>query len=537
MKGMYDLGTTVPSSKAFVVRNTMDVTREQRERAQKETEYNAFSFPADLLAVDYLSDSGATSMTDAQWAAMHFGDESYGRNIGYYLLLDAIRDTFERGDEPHNAFAMRFSGRPDVEQLSKELYLASYEGGFVNGGVAQLARPNAFITPQGRAAEYLLFSTLRRVLDEQNGPGKEYWIPNNGHFDTTGANIRAVGIKTINLFHPRLFEPFPHEEMDDHNPFKGNMDTERLEALIKEKGPDAVPLIYLTITNNTMAGQPVAMANIRAVSEIAERYGIPFFLDACRFAENAMFIKSFEEGYADRSIPSIVKEMFALADGFTISLKKDGLANMGGGLFFRDRGVFHRKYSTGGDIGVRLKEKQILTFGNDSYGGVSGRDIMTLVVGLREVVKDAYLNERLGQTRYLARGFAREGVPVILPAGGHAVYLDVERFFEGTDMQTGDFGGVGISIELIRHFGIRACELGPFAFEYDRKTEEERKGIINVVRFAIPRNAYNKAHFDYTIAAVAELHKHRDTVPKTEISRGAELSLRHFQTGLRPIYR
>ena len=281
MQGMFDLGVSVPTAKAYVVRNTLSATREQREIAQRETEYNSFSFPADLLVVDYLSDSGATSMTDAQWAAMLYGDESYGRNIGYYLLLDAIRDTFERGNTPHNAYAMRFSGRPDVKKLSRELYLATHEGGFVNGGVPQLERPNAFITPQGRAAEYLLFSTLRRVLDEQNGPGKEYWIPNNGHFDTTGANIRAVGIKTINLFYPQLFDPFPTDEMETRNPFKGNMNIERLEAFINEKGADAIPLIYLTITNNTMAGQPVAMANIKAVSQIAKRYGIPMFLDAC----------------------------------------------------------------------------------------------------------------------------------------------------------------------------------------------------------------------------------------------------------------
>ena len=249
-----------------------------------------------------------------------------------------------------------------------------------------------------------------------------------------------------------------------------------------------------------------------------------------------MFIKRFEPGYADISIPEIVKEIFSYADGFTISLKKDGMANMGGGLFFRDRGVFHSTYSTHGDIGVRLKEKQILTFGNDSYGGISGRDIMSIVVGLREVVQEPYLTERIGQARYLAGGLADAGVPMILPSGGHAVYLDVERFFEGTDMQTGNYGGVGITIELIRHYGIRACELGPFAFEWDKRTPEERKGIINVVRFAIPRNAYNKSHFDYTIAAVAELHKNRDRIPKTEIARGADLSLRHFQTGLRPIY-
>ncbi|MFW9991841.1 MAG: tryptophanase [Candidatus Odinarchaeota archaeon] len=537
MKSMHELGVRVPASKSLVTRMLKDVTLKQRERALKETEYNGFSFPADLLIVDFLSDSGSTTMTDIQWSALFHGDESYGRNKGYYVLLDAVRDTFERGDNRNFAIKLILSGESDAERLMDELYLTNYEGGFVNGGPNQLKRPNAFLTPQGRCAEHLLFSTLIQVLNEIN-PEREYYIPSNGHFDTTEANIAANGIHPVNLFSPDvILSDFPVEEIGIRNPFKGNMDIDKLENFIESKGIDLVPLIYLTITNNTAAGQPVAMNNIREVSRIAKKNDIPLFIDACRFAENAYFIKQFEEGYQEHSIPSIVQEQFKYCDGFTISFKKDGLANMGGGMFFRDKGVFHRRFSINGDIGVRLKEKQILTFGNDSYGGLSGRDIMALAAGLYEVVKEPYLRERVGQIREFAAKLARRGIPVILPAGGHAVYLNVEKFLEGTDLKKEDFGGVGLTIELIRHYGIRAAELGPFAFEWDKKTPEQREGILNLVRFAVPRNAYGNVHIEYTIEALTELHRNKQSIPAVRIVRGKELRLRHFQTGLKPVYK
>ena len=534
MKTQEELGVPVPANKPLVVRTIKQVTKEQREYVLEKTEYNMFSFPADLIFVDFLSDSGSGTMTDYQWAALFHGDESYARNKGYYVLLEAIRDTFERGNNPKRSIDLILSGESDVKKLMDELYLTSYEGGFVNGGVHQLTRPNAFIVPQGRCAEHLLFSTIAPILKEDQNI--TYYIPNNGHFDTTEANIVANGIKAVNLFSSNLLEDFPYEEMDNKNPFKGNMDLKRLENLIQEKGIESIPIIYVTITNNTAAGQPVSMQNIKAVHKIAAKYNIPFFFDACRFSENANFIKEFEIGYKDRSIQSIVQEMFKYVDGFTISFKKDGLANMGGGFFFRDKGVFHKKFSIEEDIGIKLKERQILTFGNDSYGGMSGRDIMALAAGLYEVVKEPYLNERKTQVREFARKLAINGVPVILPAGGHAVYINMEKFFEGTDMKIDDFGGVGFTIELLKHYGIRAVELGPFAFEWDKKTPEQRKGILNLVRFAMPRNVYSTSHIDYAVAAITELYKNRDKIPKVKISRGAKLRLRHFQTGLRPIY-
>jgi tryptophanase len=285
-----------------------------------------------------------------------------------------------------------------------------------------------------------------------------------------------------------------------------------------------------------VAGQPVSLANIKEVSAIAARYGIPLFFDACRFAENAWFIQRYEPGYQDRSIASIVQEMFACVDGFTISFKKDGMANIGGGVFFRDQGVFQRRYSAREDIGVRMKERQILTFGNDSYGGLSGRDIMSIASGLYEVVSQPYLQQRIGQTQTFARRLAENGVPVVLPAGGHAVYIDMQRFFRRTRNRMDDFRGIGMIVELIRRYGIRCSEVGPFSFEWDQKSEAQRQGMLNLLRFAIPRNLYGHEHIDYAVAAITELYQNEHAIPRMVITRGASLRLRHFQAALQPIY-
>jgi tryptophanase len=517
-----------------MVKPLKSVAMEQRERALVATEYNVFAFPADLLTVDLLSDSGTTTMTTLQWAALIHGDESYGRNTGYYLLLDAMRDTFERGDAPHRRFQMTLAGIEDIEQLMHDLYLREDAGGFVNGGAYQLRRPNAFLTPQGRCAEHLLFSTLAEVIREADPEGC-YTIPNNGHFDTTEANIAANGFQPVNLFAENLWVDFPVDQMWHRNPFRGDMDCDRLEVLIQHRGAQYIPLIYLTITNNTVAGQPVSMRNIAQVRQIADRYGIPVFFDACRFAENAWFIQQFEPGYADASIAHIVQRMFSYADGCTISFKKDGLGNIGGALFFRDQGLFQRRFSNRGDIGVRLKQRQILTFGNDSYGGLSGRDIMTIAVGLSQAVRQPYLDQRIGQVRDFAAQLHQAGLPVVLPAGGHAIYLDMDRFFAAGEMPREDFPGVGLCIELIRRYGIRGCELGPFAFEWDRKSPQQRQSILNLVRFALPRNGYGKEHIDYAVAALTDCYRNRQRIPKMRITRGRDLRLRHFQAGLQPV--
>eukprot|EP00123_Amoebidium_parasiticum_P011313 comp20644_c0_seq1/m.26733 comp20644_c0_seq1/g.26733 ORF comp20644_c0_seq1/g.26733 comp20644_c0_seq1/m.26733 type:complete len:512 (-) comp20644_c0_seq1:376-1911(-) len=479
-------------------------------------------------------------MTDAQWSALFRGDESYGRNTGYYCLLDAFRDTFERGDQPVRLVDKLLSPtNDDYAVAALSLHLAdAEEGGFFNSGKYQLERPNTFITPQGRCAEHLLFSTVAEIMRMRADVTGPIYVPSNGFFDTTEAHAHVNRLRPVNLMDKHLLDDFPVAEIWHKNPFKGNIDTGALEAFIERVGPSHVALILLTVTNNTCAGQPVSMQNIRDTKAIADRYSLPLFADACRFAENARFIQEFEEGYANMSIPAIVKEMFSHVDGFTISLKKDGLANIGGMLCIRDQGVFHGQYSTwaGRDVGVMLKEKQILLYGNDSYGGMSGRDIVACCVGLYEVIKTSYLRRRVNQTRMFAEDLTNAGIPVILPPGGHAVYLDMGRFFSGLDGRMDDFRGVGFCIELLRLYGIRACELGPFAFEWDQKDPEEQQTVLNLVRFAVPRNAFNSEHISYTVAAVKELYRMRALIPTVKIVRGRELHLRHFQAALQPIY-
>lgn len=524
----------MPANISYVKRSLPVVTAEQREKVLKMTEYNMFSFPGGMVTIDLLSDSGSGAMTDLQWASMFLGDECYGRNRGYYVLLDAIRDTFERGNQPKKIINLFRAGedRDNVEKIMNEVYLAQEEGGFVNGGMAQLKRPNSFIVPQGRCAENILFSTLGEVLQETT-PGKQMFIPSNGHFDTTQGNIRAIGVIPRNFFNNTILE-VPEGGQYPVNPFKGDMDLEHLKAFIDEKGRDAIPMIYMTITNNSMGGQPVSMASLRAVSQIANQYDLPFFIDACRFAENAYFIKLNEEGYQDKTIQAITKEAFSYCDGFTISFKKDGLANMGGGLFFRDQGVFHRKFSVKGDIGIRIKERQIGAYGNDSYGAMSGHDIFALASGLYEIIRFDYLDARIKQVEYFADGLYQKGLSVILPAGGHAVYLDMNRFFDGK-RRPDEFASVGFTVELLRRYGIRGGDLGYFAFEWDKKPPEEQAEILDLCRFAVPRNVYNKEHFDYAIEAIAELYQDRDSIPSMKITRGADLRLRHFQSGLAPV--
>lgn len=294
------------------------------------------------------------------------GDESYGRNWGYYCLLDTFRDIFERGHRQQRVFHEILTGAADSDFYRTRL-LVPFEDGFVNGGSHQLTRPNFFIVPQGRCAENLLFSTLSSIIASQppgERPGRSVII-SNGFFDTTGANASSAGFELQTFIQPGLNDPFPSELIGLHNPFKGNLDVAATEDFL-DANPGQVTMIIITITNNWAGAQPVSMANLRAAAALARRKSVPLFFDACRYAENAYFIRKYEAGYSNKSIPEIVQEMFSYAEGFTISLKKDGLCNMGGVLCFRDKGMFSRKYS---DIGLRLKERQILYYGNDSYGG------------------------------------------------------------------------------------------------------------------------------------------------------------------------
>jgi len=306
----------------------------------------------------------------------------------------------------------------------------------------------------------------------------------------------------------------------------GDIDTSKLGQLLVDSAA-RVPVIFLTITNNTGGGQPVSMRNIQETHALSRRFSVPLFFDACRFAENAWFIKRYEAGYADRSIPEIVKAMFSYVDGFTISFKKDGLANMGGGIFLKRDGLFVRKYP---HVPARLIDYQIIKEGHTTYGGLSGRDIMALVEGLPIAVREDYLDARIQQVQEFGEEMFKRGLPVLMPIGGHAAYLDMNRFFEDTHMQPEDFGGISFTALLLALYGHRACELGNFAFGYvDEATGVEVPHAMNLVRFAVPRLRYEHQDLQAVVEAVEALYKHRHAIPKIDVIYGRELPLRHFK--------
>ena len=538
----YPLSVPTPRSYSYVKRNVPEVTVEQRERALKATHYNEFAFPAGMLTIDMLSDSGTTAMTDQQWSALFLGDESYGRNKGYYVLLDTFRDIFERGGEKNwkKIIDLVRTDCKDIEKMMNEIYLCEYSGGFFNGGSAQLERPNSFIIQQGRAAEAVLMEIVKKILAKRY-PGKVFTIPSNGHFDTTEGNIKQMGSIPRNLFHKEILFEVPEGGKYPKNPFKGDMDIKKLEQLITTLGVENVPLVFTTITNNTVCGQAVSMKSIRETAKICEKYDIPLIFDVARWAENCYFIKMNEEGYKDKSIAEIATEMFSYCDGFCMSAKKDGHSNMGGMLAFKDKGRFWKKFSDFNedgsvktDVGVLLKVKQISCYGNDSYGGMSGRDIMALAAGLYESCNFNYLDERVRQCDYLAEGFYKAGVKgVVLPAGGHGVYINMDTFFDGKRGHE-TFAGEGFALELIRRYGIRVAELGDYSMEYDLKTPEQKEEVCNVVRFAINRSQFSQEHLDYVIAAVKALYEDRENIPNMRIVWGHNLPMRHFHAFLEP---
>ncbi|KAH0422910.1 tryptophanase [Colletotrichum camelliae] len=499
-----------PSHNALIVRPHITITPEEREEVLRSVEYNVFAFSEALLTCDDLSDSGTSAMTYVQWAAMLRGDESYGRNSGYYCLLEAFRDVFERGEDRRCVFKDVIAGTAD-STFYREVFLREVCGGFVNGT--------------------LLFSTLSDMLrnietvpDNVSNPPA---LISNGFFDTTGANAAAAGFQLHTFTQLGLTDPFPAEQVGVANPFRGNLDVEKVSPFLGADGnAGRVAMLLLTITNNWAGAQPVSMGNIKAAADLAKDHKIPMFFDACRFAENAKLIQDFEAGHQDRSIPEIIQEMFAYADGFTISLKKDGLANMGGALCFRDQGIFPTKF--GADIGIRLKERQIMCYGNDSYGGMSGCDVMAAAVGLYEVTRETYLADRIGQVRRFAEGLVAEGIPVLLPPGGHAMYLDMNGFFADCWRSYGEFASVD--------YGIRACEAGPLGWEWDKKgtIAQDRDNIPNLDRFAVPRYVMSDRHIEYTVAAISQLYQRRHSIPGVRITRGKELRMKVFQSGLEP---
>ncbi|WP_287369848.1 tryptophanase [Oceanithermus sp.] len=430
-------------------------TPEERQGLIERVGFNLFKLPAEDVIIDLLTDSGTSAMSAAQWGALMQGDESYAGARSWYRFERAVKEIF----------------------------------GF----------EHVIPTHQGRAAERILFSVLVR-------PG--HVVPSNTHFDTTRANIEFAGGRAVDLPAPEAADPASRA------PFKGDMDVRALEALIAEVGPERIPVIMLTVTNNSGGGQPVSMANIKAVSRIARTHGIPFYIDACRFAENAWFIKQREPGYADKTPREIAREMFSYADGATMSAKKDAFANIGGFLVTND-----------GDLAAQERDLLILTEGFPTYGGLAGRDLEAIAVGLDEVLEEDYLNYRIVSTAYVANKLDEAGVPVMLPAGGHAVYLDARRFLPHVPPLA--YPGQALSVELYVEGGVRGVEIGTVMFGKDPHTGEEKPAHWDLVRLAIPRRVYTQSHMDYVVEAVAQVYERREEIGGMRIVREPRF-LRHF---------
>jgi tryptophanase len=435
-------------------------TREERATAVEAAGWNLFSLHADDVLVDLLTDSGTGAMSRDQWAAIQHGDESYAGSPSWYAFLEGVQALW-----PYR---------------------------------------HVIPTHQGRAAEKILFSVL-------GGPGRV--IPNNTHFDTTRANVEATGAEAVDLVIAEGREP------SVVHPFKGNMDIAALEALLAARAAD-IPVVFVTITNNSGGGQPVSLRNLRAVREVCDRFGKPLFLDACRFAENAWFIKTREEGQAERSIPDIVRDMAGLADGMTMSAKKDGLANIGGWLAMDDDA-----------LAERCRTLLILTEGFPTYGGLAGRDLEAIAQGLREVVDEDYLRYRIRSTAYLGEALDAAGIPVVKPIGGHAVYLDARALLPHVPPLR--YPGQALAVALYVEGGIRGCEIGTVMFGR-HPDGSETPAAMDLVRLAIPRRTYTQSHVDYVIEVARWVAERASSLGGYRIVDEPP-TLRHFTARFEPL--
>ena len=434
-------------------------TEDERRGKIREAGYNLFNLRAEDVLIDFLTDSGTGAMSRDQWAAIQHGDESYAGSPSWFRFLAAVQELF----------------------------------------------PFTHVIPthQGRAAERILFSAIA-------GPGKI--IPNNTHFDTTRANIEATGAEAVDLVIPEGRQPgLVH-------PFKGNMDLDALDTLLKARAKD-VPVVMVTITNNSGGGQPVSLENLRGVRKLCDRHHVPLFLDACRFAENAWFIKTREKGYADKAVPDIVREMAALADGMTMSAKKDPMGNIGGWLAMNDDA-----------LAERCRNLLILTEGFPTYGGLAGRDLEAIAQGLKECVEPDYLRYRIRSTEYLADAIERAGVPIVKPAGGHAVYIDAGTMLAHISPLA--YPAQALSIALYEAGGIRTVEIGSVMFG-KHPDGTETPAAMELVRMAIPRRTYTQSHIDYVIEVCADVATRAAEISGLRIIEEPP-ALRHFTARFEP---
>ena len=430
-------------------------TREQREEMIQSARFNPFLLAAEDVIIDLLTDSGTSAMSSEAWAAMMRGDESYAGARSWFRFRDAVQGIF------------------GFEQVIP--------------------------THQGRAAEHILFGVMVN-------PGSI--VPNNTHFDTTRANIEFNGGEALDL--PCI----EAEDLDSDFPFKGNMDIAALEKVVAQHGPDNIPLIMVTVTNNSGGGQPVSMENIREISRVARSAGIPFYIDACRFAENAHFIKRREAGFENTATIDIAREVFSYADGCTMSAKKDAFANIGGFLCTNDA-----------ELALRERNILILTEGFPTYGGLAGRDLDAIAVGLCEILDEHYLDYRLLSTHYVVQHLLDAGIPVIAPAGGHAVYLDARRFLPHINPL--QYPGQALAVELYLEAGIRGVEIGSVMFGLDPHTGLETPARLELLRLAIPRRVYTQSHMDYVLEAIGLVWERRHDIRGMRIQKAPKF-LRHF---------
>lgn len=437
-------------------------TPAERRRCLAAADWNPFRLRAEDVLIDLLTDSGTSAMSTAQWAGIMHGDESYAGARSYYRFREAVGRVF--GHE------------------------------------------HIIPTHQGRAAERLLAAA---VLEPH------HVVPGNTHFDTTRANIECSGAEARDLPLAMASDPTAW------HPFKGNIDTQALEACLDELGPERVPFVLITVTNNSGGGQPVSMANIRAARALCDRHGIPLLLDAARFAENAWFIRTREEGYATKSPAAIAAEMFALADGALMSMKKDAFANIGG-LITTNSDAWARK----------IRNLLILTEGFPTYGGLAGRDLEALAIGLEEILDEDYLQYRIASTAYVGAKLAEAGVPLLEPTGGHAVYLDGRRFCDHLPDEA--YPAWSLSVALYEHAGVRACEIGNVMFGRPGENGSSAWPALDLVRLAIPRRVYTQSHMDYVVEAVIELYARRTSIPGVRFTERPEV-LPHFTARFEPM--